>query len=226
MPDPSHASLTAPQQFWDQRFGQPGFIYGSEPNDFLREQAPALPRGRALCLAEGEGRNAVYLAGLGFSVLAQDISAVGLEKALRLAAEQGVAIETSCGDLADFQPEPESVDLVVAIWMHLPPALRARVLNRAIAALRPGGHLILEGYTPSQLALGTGGPPALELLMEPETLRGELAALELLIFAEKRRQVAEGDHHRGESAVLQVLGRKPACESQALSSPDLSSPDL
>ena len=209
MADSSPSPVTAPQQFWDQRFGQPGFLYGSEPNDFLREQAPALPRGRALCLAEGEGRNAVYLAGLGHAVLAQDLSAVGLEKARQLAAEQGVTIETSCGDLADFEPEPGSVDLVVAIWMHLPAPLRAQVLRRAIAALRPGGHLILEGYTPSQLALGTGGPPVLELLMEPEALRQELAGLELLIFAEKRRQVAEGDHHRGESAVLQVLARKP-----------------
>ncbi|MFM7269206.1 MAG: class I SAM-dependent methyltransferase [Cyanobium sp.] len=196
--------------FWDGRYGEPGYAYGEHPNDFLREQAAALAAGEALCLAEGEGRNAVHLAQLGHRVLAQDLSAVGLAKAEALARSRGVNIETSCGDLAAFQPEPQSVDLVVAIWMHLPAPLRAQVLDRAVAALRPGGHLILEAYTPRQLELGTGGPPQLELLWELEALRSELAGLELLVLQERRRWIEEGPYHHGNSAVLQILGRKPA----------------
>jgi SAM-dependent methyltransferase len=198
-----------PRRFWDARFGEAGFAYGEQPNDFLREEAAILPPGRALCLAEGEGRNAVHLARLGHAVLAQDLSGVGLAKARQLADRRGVAIETVCGDLAGFEPLPESFDLVVAIWMHLPPPLRAEVHRRAVAALRPGGHLILEAYSPRQLALGTGGPPRLELLIEPADLRRELAGLELPILRETRRSIEEGPWHRGESAVVQVLGRKP-----------------
>ena len=198
-----------PAAFWNGRYAEPGYAYGEQPNDFLRDQAAALPPGDALCLAEGEGRNAVHLAQLGYRVLAQDLSAVGLAKAEALAQSRGVTIQTSCGDLAALQPAPQSVDLVVAIWMHLPPPLRAQVLSRAVAALRPGGHLILEAYTPRQLELGTGGPPQLELLCEPEDLRSELADMELLVLQERRRWIAEGLYHHGDSAVVQVLGRQP-----------------
>lgn len=199
-----------PSAFWDGRYGEPGYAYGDQPNDFLREQAASLTPGEALCLAEGEGRNAVHLAQLGHRVLAQDLSAVGLAKAEALARSRGVTIETSCGDLAAFQPAPQSIDLVVAIWMHLPPPLRAQVLARAVCALRPGGHLILEAYTPRQLELGTGGPPQLDLLWEPEALRGELAGLELLVLRERRRWIEEGPYQHGDSAVLQILGRRHA----------------
>jgi SAM-dependent methyltransferase len=206
---PGPSPLSHPASFWSGRYAELGYAYGEQPNDFLLDQAAALPPGDALCLAEGEGRNAVHLAQLGYRVLAQDLSAVGLAKAVALAQSRGVTIQTCCGDLAAFHPAPQSVDLVVAIWMHLPPPLRAQVLSRAVAALRPGGHLILEAYTPRQLELGTGGPPQLELLCEPEDLRSELAGLELLVLQERRRWIAEGPYHHGDSAVVQVLGRKP-----------------
>jgi SAM-dependent methyltransferase len=139
--------LSDPAGFWNGRYAEPSYAYGEQPNEFLRDKAPALPPGDVLCLAEGEGRNAVHLAQLGHRVLAQDLSVVGLAKAEALAQSPGVTIQTCCGDLAGFHPAPQSVDLVVAIWMHLPPPLRAQVLSRAVAALRPGGHLILEAYT-------------------------------------------------------------------------------
>ncbi len=213
MQPPSSIPLGDPRHFWDARFTEEGFAYGEAPNDFLREQVQGLPVGEALCLAEGEGRNGVFLAEQGFAVAVQDISAVGLAKADKLAQRRHVSIQTVCGDLNDFIPAAESVDLVVAIWMHLPPPLRASVHQLAVKALRPGGHLILEAYTPRQLELGTGGPPVAELLIEPESLRQELAGLELLILQEKRRPIAEGTYHRGESAVVQLLGRKPAARS-------------
>ena len=200
--------LSTPAEFWDQRYGESDWAYGQEANDFLRQQAAPLPPGDALCLAEGQGRNAVHLARLGHRVTAQDLSPVGLRCAQQLARQAGVHLDTVCSDLADFHPAAASVDLVVAIWMHLPQPLRAVVHHRAVAALRPGGHLILEAYTPEQLELATGGPPALELLMEPETLRSELEGLELLLFNPCRRVIHEGPYHQGESAVIQVLGRK------------------
>ena len=209
MTDSSIQAPDDPRRFWDQRYGQDGFAYGDQANDFLRQHLRALPAGRALCLAEGEGRNAVHLAQLGHTVLAQDISPVGLTKAQGLAASRGVTIETLCCDLAAFTPEPAGFDLVVAIWMHLSPPLRAQTLQRAMAALRPGGHLILEAYTPRQLALGTGGPPREALLIEPQVLRQELAGLELLVLEERERWIEEGLYHRGRSAVVQVLGRRP-----------------
>ncbi len=120
-----------------------------------------------------------------------------------------MAIEILCCDLAAFDPEPERFDLVVAIWMHLPPPLRAETHRRAVAALRPGGHLILEAYTPRQLRFGTGGPPTETLLIEPEELRRELAGLELLLLGERERWIEEGPYHRGRSTVAQALGHKP-----------------
>lgn len=200
---------TDPASFWNSRYSEPGFAYGRRPNDFLREQAASLPAGEALCLAEGEGRNAAHLAELGHRVTAQDLSPVGLAKAEQLARDRGVALSTLCCDLAHFNPAPQSVDLVVAIWMHLPPDLRARVHAQAVAALRPGGHMILEAYTPRQLAFATGGPSVDTLLIEPEQLRKELAGLELLVLQERERWIEEGPYHHGQSAVVQALARKP-----------------
>ena len=198
-----------PRQFWDSRYGEAAFAYGSEPNTFLAEQAQGLPPGEALCLAEGQGRNGVHLATLGHRVCIQDLSPIGLACAEQLAQQRGVTVSTVCGDLATFEPAAASVDLVVAIWMHLPPELRAVVHRRAVQALRPGGHLILEAYTPAQLALGTGGPPQANLLISADDLRRELAGLEWLVLRERQRPISEGPYHQGVSAVVQACGRKP-----------------
>ena len=198
-----------PRLFWDSRYAEADWAYGCEPNDFLREHAQQLQAGEALCLAEGQGRNAVYLASLGHRVTAQDLSPVGLERAEQLARQRGVTIECLCCDLNDLQLEAESTDLVVAIWMHLPPDQRARVHAQAMRALRPGGHLILEAYTPRQLRFGTGGPPTAELLIEPDQVRTELQGLEWLVLREQERWIEEGPYHRGQSAVVQAVGHKP-----------------
>ena len=162
-----------------------------------------------LCLAEGEGRNAVFLAGRGHAVTAVDGSAVGLDKARRLAAARGTTISTVTADLADFVIKPGAWDAIVSIWCHLPRELRARVHHACVAGLRPGGIFLLEAYTPRQLACGTGGPATAELMPTLTELRGELAGLELLQAAELERTVQEGQGHHGPSAVVQVLGRKP-----------------
>ena len=192
---------------WDSRYGQDGFYYGTEPNDFLVEQSRRIPAGgRVLCLAEGEGRNAVYLAGQGFRVLAVDGSKVGLEKAKKLASDRGVEIETVLADLSEFDFEREAYDAVVSIWCHLPPALRTTIHARSIEALKTGGVLILEAYRPKQLEYKTGGPPVPELMMTREILAQDFTALTSLVLEEKDRMIHEGRGHEGLSAVVQFVG--------------------
>jgi SAM-dependent methyltransferase len=199
----------APDNFWNDRYSSAAFAYGTAPNDFLAAQAGQLPpRGKILCLAEGEGRNAVWLAERGFRVTAVDASNVGLKKAQRLAAERGVTIATVCADLADFDIAAYAWDGIVSIFCHLPPALRATVHRACVAGLAPGGVLLLEGYTPRQLGRGTGGPQHLDMLMEPDDLRRELIGLELVQLQELERDVVEGNCHTGRGAVVQLVAVK------------------
>jgi SAM-dependent methyltransferase len=194
---------------WDERYSSPEFVYGKEPNDFLVESRPRLPPGRVLCLAEGEGRNAVWLAQQGFEVTAIDASAAGLSKARQLAAERSVDVELVHADLVHYQIEREAWDGVVSIFCHLPPPLRARVHAQVVEGLRPGGVLLLEAYTPRQLQLGTGGPPVAELTMDLESLHRELPGLDLVHAVETERDVHEGRYHFGRGAVVQIIGLKP-----------------
>ena len=197
---------------WDSRYSEPGFAYGLEPNDFLRAECPRIaPGGRVLCLAEGEGRNAVFLARQGYDVTAVDLSSVGLKKAEQLAREQGVSISTEHVDLADYDLGIKEWDGIVSIFAHVPPAVRLRLHNQMDEALKPGGHFILEAFTIRQLEMeGIGGPPEAmkDYFMALPELRQELAALELLHAEELDRQIFEGPCHRGLSAVVQILGRK------------------
>ena len=198
-------------RFWDARYADAGFAYGEAPNDFLVEVEPELPRNaRVLCLAEGEGRNAVFLASRGHVVTAVDLSRVGLEKASALATRRGVSITTIVADLASFVIEPSAWDAIVAIWMHLPRSLRERVYADAARGLRPGGAIVIEAYRPEQLSFGTGGPREEAMLVRPDDLRGELGALSLVRFEAIERDVHEGTFHEGRSAVVRVLARRPA----------------
>jgi SAM-dependent methyltransferase len=194
---------------WNERYSEPGYAYGTEPNGFLVSVADRIPRGNVLCLAEGEGRNAVYLAGLGYEVTAVDTSTVGLKKAEALARDRGVTIDAVLADLEDFPIEPGVWQGIVSIFCHLPPVIRAALHERCLRGLAPGGVFILEGFTPRQLELGTCGPKSRELLMELEIIRQELPGLRLEIGREIEREVVEGQYHRGIAAVLQVLAVKP-----------------
>jgi SAM-dependent methyltransferase len=199
-----------PPNFWDERYASSAYAYGTEPNDFVAAMAARIPAGPVLCLAEGEGRNAVFLARRGHAVTAVDGSAVGLAKAQALAAARGVAITTLAADLADYAIAPGAWAGIVSTWAHLPPPLRRRVHAQAVAGLRPGGVFLLEAYTPAQLAFGTGGPKQPELCMTLAALRAELAGLEFEVAREFERDVVEGTHHTGRAAVVQVLARRPA----------------
>lgn len=194
---------------WNDRYSEPGYAYGTQPNDFLVASLHHLPPdGTVLCLAEGEGRNSVFLAGKGYQVTAVDSSGVGLQKAQELARERGVHLTTCVADLADYQLQPASLDVVISVFCHLPPALRRQVHRRVVAALRPGGVFLLEAYTPRQLQHGTGGPPVVELLMELSELREELRGLNLIHAIEREREIYEGRLHTGTGAVVQVIAIK------------------
>ena len=194
--------------FWDERFARPGFAYGDAPNDFLVEALPRLPRGRALSLGEGEGRNAIFLARNGFEVTAVDASVVGLAKARARAEAAGVSLTTVHADLAAWRPARDHFDVVVAVFCHLPPALRRDVHRAALAALRPGGAVVIEAYTPAQLAHGTGGPKDPSLLYTLDALREDLAGASFEVAIERTREIHEGALHDGMSAVVQVLARR------------------
>ena len=199
----------AGDDMWDRRYGTEEFVYGKEPNGFLMQVSDVIPPGDILCLAEGEGRNAVFLARRGRQVVAVDRSAVGLAKAERLAAENGVRIETICADLAEFEPGEETWDAVVSIFCHVPAEVRRELHRKVVKGLRSGGMFILEAYTPAQLELKTGGPPVEVLLMTLAALREELAGLQFLHARELERDIVEGTLHSGRGAVVQVVARKP-----------------
>ena len=197
-------------EFWDQRYANTDYVYGEEPNAFLAQMSSKLPDGPVLCLAEGEGRNAVYLAKLGYRVTAVDQSATGLAKARRLAEAQGTVVETVHADLESYAIMPGAWAGIVAIFAHLPPELRRNVHAAVVQGLQPGGIFILEAYTPAQLALGTGGPKKPEMLMTQDCLREELFGLDFLIAREVERKVNEGSFHSGPGSVVQILACRPS----------------
>lgn len=194
---------------WDERFSQPGFFYGIEPNDFLREEAHLFKsRGKILCLGEGEGRNAVYLAKQGFDVTAVDWSSKAFDKLLLLAKENKVEVEKVVSDLADFSLGESQWDGIVSIWCHLEKDLWNKLYQRIQLGLKAGGLFLLEHYTPRQLQFKTGGPQTEELLTTLADLQKGLESFEVLVGQEIVRDIKEGQGHRGKSAVVQFLGRK------------------
>jgi len=194
---------------WDDRYRTEEYVYGEEPNDFLASVVDRIPRADTLCLGEGEGRNAVFLAERGHRVLAVDLSPVGLDKARRLAGVRGVSIETRVADLAGLEIEASRWDCVVSIFCHLPPDVRARLNGQVVAGLKPGGLFVLEAYTPKQLEFGTGGPPVAAMMMSSRILESELEGLNILLNRETERNVDEGRFHNGLGAVVQFLAEKP-----------------
>lgn len=194
---------------WDERYADEDYVYGTEPNDFLKTHLGEIPKGRVLSLCEGEGRNAVYMAGQGYEVTGVDSSSVGLNKAQKLAESRGVTITTELADMADFHIAPNSWDGIVSIFCHIPPQMRAALHRQVVEGLKPGGVLVLEAYTPAQLAHGTGGPKLPELTMTADGLREELKGLDIIHVEELERDVVEGKFHTGTGAVVQLLARKP-----------------
>lgn len=198
--------------FWNQRFSEPGFAYGTEPNAFLVSQKKYFKPGmETLAVADGEGRNGVWLAQQGLDVLSVDGSEVGLRKAQELAKRRGISIRTEWADLTAWKWPEQKFDLVVAIFIHFPPEQRARMHKKMLGALKPGGVLIMEAFTPEQLQYKTGGPPVKEMLYTAEMLRKDFMEAEMLQQEEVLTELEEGVCHRGKASVVRlVLKSHPA----------------
>ena len=195
---------------WDTRFAAPEYVFGTAPNDFLLSQRHRLQPGmRALALADGEGRNGVWLAQQGLDVLSVDASRVGQEKTRKLAVARGVQITTELADLRNWEWGRDGFDVVVAIFIQFAgPVIRDAMFEGMQRALKPGGLLILQGYRPAQLGYGTGGPPVIENLYTAEMLRTALADMEILLLREHDSIIREGHGHDGMSALIDLVARK------------------
>jgi SAM-dependent methyltransferase len=193
---------------WDERYSGEGHAYGTKPNEFLEDNVNSIPKGRVLSLAEGEGRNAVFLAKQGYSVTAVDASRVGLNKARKLAEESGVVVEFIHADLADYDLGENNWDGIVSIFCPLPSSLRKQLYKKVEAGLRRSGVFLLEAYTPDQLKHGTGGGSSVDSMQSKKSLSLELAGLKFKHLIELERDVIEGIYHTGIGAVVQAIAAK------------------
>ena len=200
-----------PAQTWDARFGGPDFLFGTEPNAYLASHRALLEAGKsALAVADGEGRNSVWLAQQGLLVDAFDISPVGVAKADELARRAGVNVNLHVCDCDSWDWRPGAYDVVVAVFVQFAgPEMRRRLFASMAATLKPGGYLIVQGYTPGQLDYKTGGPGLLENLYTGDIMREAVAALEIIEVREYDSVLDEGTQHIGPSALLGMVARKP-----------------
>ena len=196
---------------WNERFSKAGYLFGTEPAQFLLEHQGYLTAGaKTLAVADGEGRNSVYMAGLGLDVVAMDGSYIAIEKARALAMARGVTVEFNEADIAHWDWTEDQYDLVVAVFIQfVGPAMRDEIFAGMKRTLKPGGVIMLHGYTPEQIELGTGGPPHAENMYTVEILEEAFADFEILELNAYERHVDEGKGHSGTSALIDLVARKP-----------------
>lgn len=195
-----------PTNPWDERYAVEEFHYGKEPNEFFKKRIDKLKPGKLLLPAEGEGRNAVYAAKLGWQVVAFDSSIEGQKKAYRLANEQNVEIDYLLKSYDEFTAEENSFDALALIYAHHP---NRQQNHRKLARLvKPGGKIILEGFSKEQLQYGTGGPPVLHLLFSEEEIHDDFKDLAKLKIKKIVKHLSEGKHHFGDSSIIQLFGEK------------------
>ena len=192
---------------WDVRYEEEGFFYGKEPNYFVARELPKLDKGRGLFLAEGEGRNAVFAAGLGHEVVAVDNSFFGRRKALGLAAATGVSIEYRGEDLTTGSWARESWDFVVLCFVHLDPAILPTVHRQVAECLAPNGRMIFQSFSKAQFGRTSGGPPHLDWLHDPAELKGQFPGLDLVVD-EREVDLEESVGHNGLAMVIEITGSK------------------
>ncbi|MCP4574610.1 MAG: class I SAM-dependent methyltransferase [bacterium] len=193
---------------WDERYTREGFYYGRTPNYFVAEQVAVLDPGRGLYLAEGEGRNAVFAAGLGHQVTAVDSSPVGRRKALELAADRGVQLTYQVADITQHPWWEQQWDHIVLCFAHLPPNPMLEVHRRCVASLTDAGTLILSSFSKAQFGRDSGGPPDLDLLQDLEELKSQFAGLEVEHAQEREVDLSESGGHGGLAMVNEFVASK------------------
>jgi len=200
-----------PRETWDARFSSDEYIFGTEPNVWLAQHADLLKPGmRVLAIADGEGRNSVWMAKQGLQVDAFDISPVGVEKAKKLAQQQGVEVNFSIHGVEDYPWTTGDYDAVVAIFIQFAdPDTRSTLFKRMKSALKPDGVILLQGYTPKQLEYKTGGPPNLSHLYTEDLLQEAFSDLDVSELLAYEQVLTEGTQHHGQSALIGMVARKP-----------------
>jgi SAM-dependent methyltransferase len=203
--------FTNPRETWDARFSSDDYIFGTEPNVWLAQHAHLLQPGmRVLAVADGEGRNSVWMAKQGLQVDAFDISPVGIEKAKKLAHQQGVDASFSIHSVEDYPWTTGNYDAVVAIFIQFAdPETRATLFKRMKSALKPDGLILLQGYTPKQLEYKTGGPPNLSHLYTEDLLHDAFGDLDISELRAYEDLLTEGTQHHGQSALIGLVARRP-----------------
>jgi len=196
---------------WNKRYARAGYLFGTEPAQFLtRQRAHLIPGARALAVADGEGRNSVFMASMGMRVTAMDASGVALEKARSLAAAHQVSVDYHEADVFSWDWAQEAYDLVAGIFIQfMGPQQRDQVFEAMKHTLKPGGTVLLHGYTPRQLEFGTGGPGQRENLYTKEILSQAFGDFEILNLKEYEMEIEEGRGHSGQSALIDLVARKP-----------------
>ena len=198
-----------PRAMWDERFSQVEPVYGERPNAFLLSQAFRLKPGmKVLVPADGYGRNGIWLAKQGLLVHTVDLSPVGVERARKAAQAAGVNLTMEVADLSTWNWPVGEFDAVVSIFLHLPPEVRAKIHGSMLHALKPGGIVILEAFTPAQLQHSSGGPKQVEMLYTAEQLRQDFAGAEAVELEEKEIQLDEGHMHRGSASAVHGIFRR------------------
>jgi cyclopropane fatty-acyl-phospholipid synthase-like methyltransferase len=197
-----------PQKMWDERFAQADPVYGNEPNAFLRQQAAHWqPGGKVLVPGDGYGRNGLWLASQGFDVHTVELSPVGVERARTTALAQGAHMTIECADLTSWNWPSGEFDAVASIFLHLPSEIRPAIHRAMLGALKQGGILILEAFTPAQLQYSSGGPKRVELLYSAEILRHDFRGAEPVELQEMVVELHEGPLHSGPGAVVRGVFR-------------------
>lgn len=209
-------SSNTERERWNQRYDTEDYVFGTEPSDFLVEQANIFhPGQRVLVIADGEGRNGVFLAERGLDVTSFDIAPHGIAKARRLAQSRGVSLAIREGNVATWNWAESPYDAVVGIFFQfVGPQLRTRVFQGIATALKPGGLALLHGYTPKQLVYRTGGPSEVENLYTSQLLQDSFPDFEVLHLLEKEKILSEGSRHSGMSALIDFVARKPTRTNQ------------
>lgn len=197
------------KEFWNERFAKEDYTYGKEPNEFFKQEIDKLNPGKLLLLGEGEGRNGVYAAKLGWDVDAVDWSLKGKEKAEQLALEQGVKINYIISDLSEYKPRENYYDAAGLIFIHLEPELRERLHRNVTLSLKSGGVVILESYEKEQINNSSGGPKDIDLLYSLEEIFTDFSDLNIISFSKEIIELNESPHHNGQAEIIIYIGLKP-----------------
>lgn len=196
------------KDFWNERYAEPDFVYGTEPNRFFEEQLEHLDSGKLILPADGEGRNAVYAAQKGWEVTAVDYSKSAKEKALKLASEKGVDIHYELSNLSEYDFGEHSFDAAAFIYVHLPRSIINDVYDRIIKSLKPGGKVLVEVYSVKQLGRDSGGPKDERVLYTKEKLRDLLSGTNIEWMEEMEIELNEGKYHTGKAMVIRAVAEK------------------